>query len=84
MTNQRFLRAFWYVALGFSAFVLILAPTIAIKALVAALLAGGPIPWSDIGGCIGIMAGAVLIAWLMRHWCNFLAGSEICKWPIDR
>lgn len=31
-----------------------------------------------------MLAGCLGMAWLARHWFNFLAGEEICQWRYDK
>jgi hypothetical protein len=65
-------------------FVVFFAARIVMNAVVSTLIRGAHVPWLDIVGCIGMIFGTAIILWLCRHWCNFLAGSEVCKWRIDR
>jgi hypothetical protein len=84
MNYPTYIRAVWRAVWCFWIAVLILAPIIAIQALVSALRSGERVPWTDVAGATGMMFAATAIVWLLRHWFNLAAGSKVCNWRLDR
>jgi hypothetical protein len=84
MSYRTYLRGVWIAVWCFWITILILAPAIAIQILVSALKRGQPVPWREVAGAIAMMPAGTTIVWLMRRWFNFVAGTEIAKWRLDR
>jgi hypothetical protein len=41
---------------------------------------GEPLPWDIVPMVVALIGFAGALAWIIRHWCNFLLGEEICNW----
>jgi uncharacterized membrane protein YdjX (TVP38/TMEM64 family) len=73
----RFTRWFLIVAL-------IVPPAIVLINFASAISAGEPLPWIDALAAVAFMLAATAMVWGARHWYNFVAGDEVCKWRTDR